>query len=1003
METYGRERRHRYFTFAAYKCVMASERLQDTTTSLANVDLSRAGDFAALDPKHFYNTTGNLRSYQDSFKNIAAAKGKKRKRDEEGSNGEESEPLPKRKRGRPRKMSALTDASMVSPKKRGRPRKNPSAKDGKIESVASRGSPSKPTAEVYVVEEGQAVASAHEQNGHQSAFATADFSSAIHLAKQPSCVSPASRPSGRCNVETGISHPASDRGLGDVQSYQSNKTPSRRSSKRARTAVLDANYHSITKPRDDARPLGSQSLEGDGLQWRSSTVSVAQQEETTGISAVSAFHLSSWMDADSNSNQIRNPMQTTGQESSQTPGRHVGNGEKHKDITLPPASRSSKRSRTNGSGKSRFNINISSLRRENELLKVIENMGGIANIQSKEIFDAHTTLLETMSQAKEPTSAPVGTRLDKRTAESTLNNLENRGRIRMLKTSLVAPSGVSRPACLVYLPHTPQEKVNTFLRQLSQSVPSTTMASVKVLDEPIEYGSGVSSARHTSLPLNLLQIEDQDEKEDERLKQLFSCDSKTIRDVLLTERTTVAQLYGFIVGKALRLRQLHLHTLDLFQQSPTSPFVISQEHRIVDISHFHQDITLALHCSLVAVVVHDEVLDLLFSGQGKQTLVKNLSPNLHTSLGIGKSKNRSRVLELLELLRSLDLVTPLERTETPDAPFKCSSPNGDNIALRNASLEGWSASTPALAPLFWRFHTCGSLYLWALSESSPSYWKEHPTRTPTEGEAYWDELHKVSREQVYAQAAACPSASPPMPAKVCASLGRCLRRTSSWDPEYALTWHQKRYLAIQMDTKTSRTPLNAEGVDATLDQICYVISAPRQVVANYFTVSREKLTRDLEKARLRIKRNRKAEEAQSIEAKSALRKKAEEARAQRERDWDDLLRELHPEPVKGTLAVRIRAVRSRFIQSTITKDQPHWENEIQEAVKEARLVSKKIVSQPKAKLGIDVHTPAAGPPPVVPNPPEKSIEFLITQQGPPITQTVSVKKRGKTKEESEGT
>lgn len=628
-------------------------------------------------------------------------------------------------------------------------------------------------------------------------------------------------------------------------------------------------------------------------------------------------------------------------------------------------------------------------------------MGGIVNMQSREIFDAHTTLLETMSQAKEPTSAPVGTRLDKRTAESTLKNLENRGRIKMIKTSLVTPSGVSRPACLVYLPHTPQEKVNAFLRELSQNVPTSAPGPVKVLEEPIEYGPGVSPARHGSLPLNLLQIEEQDEKENERLKQLFSYDSKTIRDVLLTERTTVAQLYGFIVGKALRLRQLHLHTLELFQGSSPSPFVISQTHRILEISHFHQDITLALYCSLVAVVTHDEDLDLLYSGQGKQTLVKNIPPNLHASLGIGKSRNKSRILELLEILRSLGLVTPLERTDAPDAMFKCSCPNGDSIAFCNASLDGWSASTPALAPLFWRFHTSGPLYLWALSESSPSYWKQRPTCTPTEGELYWDELRKVSREQAYAQAAACPSTSPPMPAKIHASLGRCLRRRSSWDSEYALTWHQKQYLTVQMNMSTGGTPLNAEDADAKLDQVCYVTSAPRHIVANYFTVSGEKLAHDLDRARQRIKRNRKAGPTQNIEAKSALRRKAEEARAQRERDWDDLLRKLHPEPVRGTLAVRIRAVRSRFMQSTTTKDQSHWENEIQEAIKETQLVSKSITSHSKSKLGTGMHS-VTGPPPVVPNPPEKSIESLITQQGPPIIHTPSAKKKGKAKEENEG-
>lgn len=952
---------------------MANERLQDTTTSIIDGDLSRVGDFATLDPKHIYTTRGKLHSYQDSFKDVATAKGKKRKRDEEASDGEESEPLPKPKRGRPRKTPALTDTS-TPPKKRGRPRKNPLANDGQAQSAAPGRSPSNP------------VASAPPPAGQAAANSRLASEASLAIVSR--------------NVSFEISHPVSEDSVGDVQSYHSNKTPSRRSSKRARTIALVADHHSITGSRDGNAVVSGdpRSFERDGVQGKSS-VSLDQEDAPTAVSVVSIVYLLPWMDANSDLNKVCNPKQTTGQEPSQTPSHDADTGEKHKDATPPPSSRPSKRSRANGGEKSRSNINISALRRENELFKVIESMGGIANMQSKEIFEAHTALLETMSQAKEPTSAPVGTRLDKRTAESTLKSLENRGRIRMVKTVLVAPSGVSRPACLVYLPDTPQEKVNSFLRQLSESVPSTAIGPIKVLEEPIEYGPGASSARHISLPLNLLQIEDQDEKRNERLKQLFSYDNKTIRDALLTERTTVAQLYGFVVGKALRMRQLHLHALELFQQSSPFPFVISREHRIIDISHFHQDISLTLHCSLVAVVTHDEDVDQLFSGQGKQTLVKNLSPSLRMSLGIGKSRNRSRILELLEMLRSLGLVTPLERTEAPDAPFECSS-NGDTIAFQNASLDGWSSSTPILAPLFWRFHTSGPLYLWALSESSPSYWKEHPTSTPAEGKAYWDELQKVTREQAYARAAACPSTSPLMPAKMYASLGRSLRRRSSWDPEYALTWHQKQYLAMQMDMNTGSTPLNAEDVDAQLDQICYVISAPRHVVANYFTISGEKLVRDLEKARQRIKRNRKVEEAQSIEAKLVLHKKAEEARAQRERDWDDLVREFHPEPVKGTLAVRMRAVRSRFMQSTTTKDQLHWENEIREAVKETRLVSRKITSQPR--LGIDVHSLVAGLPPVVPNPPEKSIDSLISQQGPPVTHAASVKRRGKAKEGSEG-
>lgn len=337
METHGRERRHRYFTLAAYKRVMASERLQDTTTSMFDVDLSRVGDFAALDPKHFYTTTRKLHSYQDLLKDITTTKAKKRKRDEEGSNGEESEPPPKPKRGRPRKTPALTDASTPT-KKRGRPRKVPPAEAGEAQSAASRGSPSKRIAEVYVEKDGQAVTNVTPATGQavvasqpaneallgavshsvvqfeqdvlppsvvssvtvdsdqQSAFAAAGLSRIIHPAKQSASIPPASRLSERCDVEAGISHPASKEGIGDVQSSHPAKITPRRSSKCARTIAFDVDHGSVTMPGDgDAIALyGPQSLESHSPQGRLS-VSVAQEEEPTTISAVSAFHLSSWL------------------------------------------------------------------------------------------------------------------------------------------------------------------------------------------------------------------------------------------------------------------------------------------------------------------------------------------------------------------------------------------------------------------------------------------------------------------------------------------------------------------------------------------------------------------------------------------------------------------------------------------------------------------------------------------------------------------------------------
>src|SRR5260221_9756690 len=95
-------------------------------------------------------------------------------------------------------------------------------------------------------------------------------------------------------------------------------------------------------------------------------------------------------------------------------------------------------------------VNISHLRRENEFIRMLENAGGIIAIHTKEFYEGHMKLIQELSQAGEPVSAPVGTKVDKRTMFSTFANLERKGRIKQLKTSMMTPTGVSRSASLVF-------------------------------------------------------------------------------------------------------------------------------------------------------------------------------------------------------------------------------------------------------------------------------------------------------------------------------------------------------------------------------------------------------------------------------------------------------------------------------------------------------------------------------------------------------------------------
>ena len=106
METHGRERRWRYFTFASYREVVANEKLDDQDGPYSSVDFSNVGNFAPFVAEDFYSDIVELNRLMDyafskTGKMATPATGKKRKRGEAGLDMLADHPP--RKRGRPRK------------------------------------------------------------------------------------------------------------------------------------------------------------------------------------------------------------------------------------------------------------------------------------------------------------------------------------------------------------------------------------------------------------------------------------------------------------------------------------------------------------------------------------------------------------------------------------------------------------------------------------------------------------------------------------------------------------------------------------------------------------------------------------------------------------------------------------------------------------------------------------------------------------------------------------
>ncbi|KAG1845522.1 hypothetical protein DFJ58DRAFT_800982 [Suillus subalutaceus] len=837
MESFGRERRHRYYTLAAYTTVMASEKLGDTTTSYVDIDVSKAGDFAGFHEAMFYDDDETLHYYEDMFKDKEDAKvktgAKKRKRPETEDPGDDEAV-----EDTPEPEGDGTSTVRKVPKSRGRPPKQ------------------KPDAEQTVC---------HAEVPRRESMK--DVNVIVLPAQVPSA--PPSETSGHPPESPGppTSSPKEGshlfQGSSDLSSSAPHEDPSDEQH-RIRQAVADVHPEEPKSWSFDRKPeptirendafSSRKRLPGEGSNNRIDESEVVRipQQVVDGARADGLFDMDNRPSAQES--MIIDPVLLGTSPADVMP---TVIGEKRKGS--PPLATPSQPKRTRTStpvDKLKTNLNISHLRRENEFFRVIQDLGGIANLHTKHFFDAHMALLNDMAQRGEPASAPSGTRIDKRTADATIKNMESRGRIKVLKTTVFSVTGSTRPACLVYLPDILQEKINAFLHHLSHTAPAPNILPVKTFQEPVDFGASSKKSG----------------KDDDEHQELFAYDSETICDVLLTERTTVAQLYGFRVGKAARLRDFHVFTLGFARTKLFAPYCVPRafhdRHFLVPARRSHCHLLL-IHCP-------------------------------HSLCG-GQRNTGQR----------------------PAEPYFSKAAGGKVACTQSSLFDGWRVSAPSAAPQYWRFNETAPLHLWALSNSSPPYWRHVSAKSRCDGVAFWDELHKVSRDVAYARSTV--SNTP---------LLRFLRRRVSWDLEYRLTWHQKH-------SATAHSPLDEEDSDLQLQQICHVLSAPRAPVVAYLKDAAERVLR------------RKRDEAehctmQNIEAKTMLQKKAKEAKLQRESDWEALLQRVHPGPLKGTIGIRILAVRNRFVQSSSIRDTDRWQSEIENAVREARLASNKVIARPKA-------------------------------------------------------
>ena len=590
---------------------------------------------------------------------------------------------------------------------------------------------------------------------------------------------------------------------------------------------------------------------------------------------------------------------------------------------------------------------MSHARRDNEFYRVIQEFGGITIVNVKEFADAHVTLLATLAEAGEPASGPPGTRVDRRTIDTTLCKLEKDGRIKTLKTSLVTPIFTTRKVTIAYLSHLGEEKVQAFMSTLNQGNPSrTTVDAPKKPDQPRDLPSQPT--------LNIPSLTRSTGVADPR--------DAAIRESIIADPHGhgVPQMYGFIVGKVARARKLHLLALRPFEsENKDSPNIISRDARILYLDYFLRDITIADYCSLFSVRSPIQGLDSLVNPEsGSSPALWDVPENILLALGLGASRSRNRLMELLSILGDLGVLTPLQQSQS-ERPFLACEQNGTHPSRFDVvPQESWNTSAANLAPKYWHIRPSASIYLWASPTNPPPFWKTFPLRTNAEGEGFWKNLKEVCLypnlvESVQNEEGAAPDDQPNF------AIRNSLRRDAGWLATYYMSSHQETFLNKFLDNP----PLSDdEGAKAQLAHLSWVTLAPEHVIKEFYKTT-------LDRRSLQLQRRRTKEKSTQDEKRARVAQKAARGRAERVKLWDKLLENSHPTLAGKPLPARVQHVRNEYFKASSVEGR-QWERSITTAIQEE---AANRLTRPKGPVTIPIASGSGAPA-------EKTIGQLMSEQ-----------------------
>lgn len=586
-------------------------------------------------------------------------------------------------------------------------------------------------------------------------------------------------------------------------------------------------------------------------------------------------------------------------------------------------------------GPSKGRQNLSQLRRENELYRIIERAGGIITTSGSELIELHTALIEASVKAGEVTSGPIGSRIDRKTLNLTLDKMESRGRIKHTKTTMPLPTGSVRSVKVAYLPEVTENQLREYISQLGSAENATVTSPLQRPSKALATEVLGSEPSPQSIALQWLFLDDPQarivdrwHRNQKRASQLNSFPHQVVREAFLMETQTLSQEYGYIAGKMKRVQALHVHTLKQFECHLLSDCVVSSSHRLIDWNYYHTDIPLSIYCSIVSSVAYREDLKLLLqTEEGRNMAMKDVPDDMKSAL---RMKWRDPVFDLLQVLWSLRIVTPVQQSHSETPWIKC-APRENRPASFDPMPEGWISAVPSVTPQYWIFNEVAPVYVLDGSDASPRFYKDVSIRTQQECMTFWELLKMASLVLKADDVATSGAASSVDPYDFNQRLVNSLKRKSSWNADYHLSWYQTQFMKSFVAPGVMSTPLDdADGGTARLHRISHAVCVPVQFIRLFYQEVRSVQLGELDRARKRMAARRDAQA--KVENEALLARKAVEAAMHREQDWEVLVHRANAASLDGAAGARLKRMRHAFLQGSSAKTIKEWEAEVVEAV-----------------------------------------------------------------------